>query len=77
MNDLVQIFRELLEQYGSVDIANAEFKRLVAEDEGLRDVYRQWCHDTGITEKNGFLDFCDEYMNDQDSIWDYLGDLDE
>jgi hypothetical protein len=49
----------------------------VAEDEGLRDVYRQWCHDTGSTEKNGFLDFCDEYMNDQDSIWDYLGDLDE
>ena len=77
MNDLVQIFRELLEQYGSVDIANAEFKRLVAEDEALPDVYRQLSHHTATTEKNRYLDFCDEYMNDQDSIWDYLGDLDE
>ncbi|MDE7125187.1 MAG: hypothetical protein K2O12_01725, partial [Muribaculaceae bacterium] len=62
---------------GSVDIANAEFKKMTGEDENLRAEYRDWCHAVGSSEKNGFLDFCQEYMEAQESMWDYLGDLDE
>lgn len=78
MNDLSQLFTDLLTQHdGSVDIANAEFKKMLGEDEHLRAEYREWCHAVGSSEKNGFLDFCHDYMANQDSMWDYLGDLDE
>lgn len=77
MTDLPKLFHDLLQEHGSVDIANSEFKKMVAEDESLRADYREWCHHVGSSEKNGFLDYCEEYMQDQDSIWDYLGDLDE
>jgi len=78
MNDITQLFSDLLSQHnGSVDIANAEFKKMLGEDEELRAEYRDWCHTVGSSEKNGFLDYCHDYMEDQESMWDYLGDLDE
>ncbi len=78
MNDLTQLFTDLLSQHdGSVDIANAEFKKMLGEDDELRAEYRDWCHTVGSSEKNGFLDFCQEYIENQDSLWEYLGDFDE
>lgn len=76
MNDITELFNDLLEQSGSVDIAEAEFKKMIHEDTGLREVYREWCHAVGSTEKRGFFDYCDDYMDSQDSIWDSLNDFD-
>ena len=61
MNDIIQIFDSLIEQYGSIDIANNEFKKLIAEDENIFEEYSEWCHAVGSSEKRGFLDYCDEY----------------
>jgi hypothetical protein len=77
MDDITRIFENLLEQYGSIDIAEAEFKKLIVEDDELHEDYREWCDTVGSSEKKGFLDFCDEYMESQESIWDSLNDFDE
>ncbi len=74
MEDITEFFNDLLRQYGSVDIAEAEFKKQLHEDAALHEQYREWCHEVGSSEKKGFLDYCEEYLESQDSIWDNLKD---
>ncbi len=77
MTDITHLFNSLLEQYRSIDIAEAEFKKLLLDDDVLFEEYREWCHAVGSSEKSGFLDYCDEYKMSQDSVWDSLKDFDE
>lgn len=74
MEDITDFFNEMLRQYGSVDIAEAEFKKQLHENAELHEQYRKWCHEVGSSEKNGFLDYCEEYLESQDSIWDNFKD---
>lgn len=76
MADITSIFDDILRQCRSVDIADAEFKKMIHEDHELREAYRDWCHEVGSSEKKGFLDYCEEYLDSQDSIWDTLNDYD-
>lgn len=77
MKDITELFLQLIHQNKSVDIADAEFKKLIHEDAELREEYREWCDAVGSSEKQGFLDFCDEYIDSQESIYDTLNDYDE
>lgn len=77
MEDLTDYFISVIKQSGSIDIAESEFKRAISDDDDLRAEYREWCHQVGSSEKRGFLDFCDEYLASQDSVWDTLSDYDE
>ncbi len=77
MDDITQLFDSLLQQYGSIDIAEAEFKRLMLEDAALHQQYSEWCLAVGSSEKRGFFDYCEEYKRSQDSVWDSLNDFDE
>lgn len=70
MDELISTFEELLRSYGNVDMAEAEFKRLIGEDSVLHDAYREWCEETGHTERLGFLDWAEEYIANQNSVWD-------
>ena len=74
MEHITDFFNEMLRQYGSIDIAEAEFKKLVHEDPELRERYREWCQEVGSSEKKGFLDYCEESLESQASIWDNLKD---
>ncbi len=74
MDDITGIFDDMLKHYGSTDIADAEFKKMIHEDPELRASYRQWCDEVGSSEKRGFLDYCEEYFESLDSIWDNLKD---
>lgn len=74
MDDITDFFNDLLRQYGSTDIAEAEFKKQLHEDPELKQRYREWCHEVGSSEKNGFMDYCEEYFDSQESIWDNLKD---
>ena len=76
-NPLINYFISLLEANGSIDMAEAEFKRIIADDEELRDSYREWCSENGYTIRAGFSDFAYEYFNEKDSIWDNLNDYNE
>lgn len=75
--DITDFFVSLIESNGAIDVAEAEFKRIVADDDELREQYKQWCDDTGTTERHGFSDFAAEYMENHDAIWDSLNDYDE
>lgn len=77
MNDIVDLFHEILTHSGSVDIAEAEFKRMIHEDPDLRARYRDYCHEVGSSEKRGFLDYCEEYLDSQESIWDDLKEFED
>lgn len=74
MDEITDLFDQLLQHCGSTDIAEAEFKKLIHEDPELRARYREWCDEVGSSEKRGFLDYCEEYFESQDSIWDNLKD---
>lgn len=73
-DDITTLFTDLLMQAGSVDIARAEFTRLINEDDQLRAAYREWCAETGNTERNGFRDYCEEYLDGQSEKFDSLND---
>ena len=77
MEDITTLFVEILQQAGSVDVAESEFKKLIGEDDSLHRQYREWCHEVGNTERRGFIDFCEEYLSDRESVWDNLNDFDE
>ncbi len=77
MNDITSFFRQLIEQSKSLDIAEAEFKRIIADDAQLKNEYSEWCNAVGSSERDGFRDFCDDYIESQDTIWDSLTDYDE
>lgn len=74
MENLTDLFVQLLENLGSVDLAESEFKRMIADDDELHCRYHDWCEETGHTERRGFLDFAEEYIAEQNSIWDSLKD---
>lgn len=71
-NDITDFFVSLITSHGSIDVAEAEFKRLVAEDNELRAQYRAWCEESGTTERHGFGDFAQEYLEGRESKWDIL-----
>lgn len=75
--DITELFVKILREAGSVDMAEAEFKKLIGADDDLHRQYRDWCMETGNTERRGFLDFCDEYLSEQESVWENLSDYDE
>lgn len=77
MEDITLIFNDFITQYGSLDIADSEFKKRIHEDEDLHELYREWCLDVGSSEKDGFMDYCDEYMDNQDDVWNTLNDYDD
>lgn len=77
MNDITHIFNKIIHQNKSIDVAEYEFKKMIADDAELRENYKEWCHAVGSTEKQGFFDYCDEFKNSQDDIWDSLSDYDE
>ena len=74
--DITQYFDTLLQQTGSVDIADAELKKAIADDQELHSIYREWCLENGYSERRGFLDYADEYLDSQHSKWDSLTDYD-
>lgn len=74
MDEITDFFDRLLQHCGSADIAEVEFKKLIHEDPDLRAAYREWCDEVGSSEKKGFLDYCEEYFESQDQIWDNLKD---
>ena len=43
MSDISTIIHELLMRFGSIDIAESEFKRLINEDATLKKDFKEWC----------------------------------
>ena len=72
MDDIRDIFIDVLNQAGGIDMAEAEFKKMIGADDELHRQYREWCQETGSSERMGFIDFCEEYLSERDEAWDSL-----
>ena len=75
--NLTDFFVQLLESSRRVDLAEAEFKRMLADDDDLRHAYKEWCQENGHTLRNGFTDFAEEYYGDREDNWESLNEYDE
>ena len=75
--DITELYLAILHEADSLDVAESEFKKIIADDDTLHQKYRDWCHEVGNSERNGFIDFCEEYLQDRDEVWDNLNDFDE
>lgn len=76
MEEIQELFVSLINQHGSLDIAEAEFRRMLVDEPDMKRRYREYCRLVGSSERNGFKDFCDEYMEGQDEVWGSLRDPD-
>lgn len=75
--DITEYFTELIENSRSIDVAESEFKRIVADDNALREVYKQWCADNGYTTRRGFAEYADQYVERHQEIWETLSNTDD
>ncbi len=76
-NDITITFDDIIKQYRTPDLAEEAFRAMMAEDPQMEDDYREWCDTTGVPERKGFAYYYEEYIEQQDSIWDSLNDNDE
>ena len=68
-NDITITFDDIIKQYRTLDLS--------AEDQQVEADYKEWCDTLGIPERKGFAYYYEEYIEQQDSIWDSLDDHDE
>ncbi len=76
MEEMTDLFVHIINQTDSLDMAESEFRRMLVDEPELRRRYREYCREAGSSERNGFKDFCDEYMEEQDNVWNSLSDFD-
>ncbi|MDE6536175.1 MAG: hypothetical protein K2K82_09245 [Muribaculaceae bacterium] len=76
MENITDLFIRLLEEFRSVDIANREFSRMIDDDPDLKAKYAEWCEESGYEDRDGFIEFAEEFIETQNSIWDTLTDYD-
>ncbi len=77
MEDITEFFISIIQQSHSADMAEATFRQALVDDPELRKSYREYCREQGNSERRGFLDFCNEYMDGQDEMWDTLNDYND
>ena len=70
-------FDDIIKQYRTLDLSEDIFRSMMAEDKQLEADYKEWCDTLGIPERKGFAYYYEEYIEQQDSIWDSLDDHDE
>lgn len=75
--DITEYFKTLIEDSSGIDVAESEFKRMLADDPELRASYREWCQENGHSQRRGFSDFAEEYLENRESVWDALNDYDD
>lgn len=77
MEHITDLFITLLNDFRTVELANREFRRMIDEDSDLKAQYAEWCEASGYSERDGFDEFAEQYIEEQNSIWDSLSDYDE
>ena len=75
--DITITFDDIIKQYRTLDLSEDIFRSMMAEDKQLEADYKEWCDTLGIPERKGFAYYYEEYIEQQDSIWDSLDDHDE
>jgi len=77
MIEITEIFDTVLRQQQSLDVAESEFRRMLVDDENLRQTYRRWCAEQDTSEKRGFIDYCRQRIEEEESCWESLASHDD
>lgn len=77
MEDITELFISIIEEAPGIDIAESQFKHSLIDNPELRKAYRAYCREQGTSEKNGFIEFCEAYCSERDSVWDSLNDYND
>lgn len=72
MIDIIAVFESVISHNRSIDMADSEFKRMLYDDNEIKSAYKQWCQDEGYTEKYGFVEYCQQYFDEEERRWDSL-----
>lgn len=76
-NDITIIFDDIIKQYRTLDLAEEMFRSMMEDDKQLEADYQEWCDTMGVSGRKGFAYYYEEYLEQQDSVWDSLDDHDE
>lgn len=74
---ITEYFDHILSQQRSIDMAESEFKMMICDDSALKAAYKKWCADNGLSEKNGFIAYCNSYLDNEDDKWTVLDESDD
>lgn len=74
MIDIVEIFNSLISGFRSIDMADRELSRLLDNDLDIKEAYIEWCEAEGYTLKKGFINYCQDYFDEEESRWKALND---
>ena len=50
---------------------------MLADDNDLRNEYKDWCEEMGYSERKGFSEYAEEYISNREEKWDSLTDYDQ
>ncbi len=76
-NDITVTFDDIIKQYRTLDLSEESFWSMVREDKQMEADYKEWCETMGVPERKGFSYYYEEYIDQQESVWDSLNDHDE
>lgn len=69
---ITEYFEHIISQHRSIDIAESEFKIMLCDNPPLKAAYKKWCADNGLTEKSGFIEYCNSYLDNEEDKWNVL-----
>ena len=75
--DIEETIRAIIDQHRSIDFVESEFQRQMNDDEDLRNAYLVWCEELGLSQKKGNMDYIEEILESENSVWDSLSEFGE
>ena len=75
--DIEETIRAIIDQHRSIDFVESEFQRQLNDDEKLKEAYMDWCEELGLTPKTGYVDYIEEILESENSVWDSLSEFGE
>ena len=47
------------------------------EDEKIMTAFKEWCNEMGYKERKAFVEYCQEYIDENEKVFDSLSDYNE
>lgn len=73
--DIEETIRAIIDQHRSIDFVESEFQRQLNDDEKLKEAYMDWCEELGLSPKTGYVDYIEEILESENSVWDHYRSL--
>ncbi len=70
MRDVTEIMQAFYVKHNDLVISEKRFHETLELDKELRELYKEWCDDMGVSERKGFRYYIEN--QEQDTIWDSM-----